>query len=267
MIGKRTFFSSKLLATCAVALSTVLCLPGRADDTLTLPLTVQDYLAPEIDGIAEDRHSFYGEVGTAVVVTLVSEAFDPMLLLTGPDGELLVLNDDTDGFETAQTPVVETGTLNWLNSGIYLPLPETGTYTVQARSFSGLGGNYELAVRPATPYEVVLYQGRQVYSNYYNNPDAEPDHQTALALFQAAIAIDPDQPYAYIDSILTRLSLAAINREPGQEGPVWDADPQLRASLIADLSEAQRTLAEQGLADSDWYSYVSNLLARIEVGE
>ncbi len=259
----------KMLAVvaCTAALTTVFCPTGRTNDAPMLPLAIQDQLAPAIDGTAEDRYSFRGEAGTAVVVTLVSEDFDPVLLLTGPDGELLVLNDDTDGEETVATPVVETGSLDWLNAGIYLSLPQTGTYTVQARSFSGLGGNYELAVRPATPYEVVLYQGRQVYHDYYNNPEAEHNHQTALALFQAAIAVDPDQPYAYIDSVIARLSLAFINRDPDQDGPVWEADPQLRASLIADLNEAERTLAEQGLADSDWYSYVSNFLDRLQAGE
>lgn len=224
-------------------------------------------MPPALDGTAEDRYSFQGEAGTAVVVTLVSEDFDPVLLLSGPEGELLVINDDTDGEETAATPVVETGTPDWLNAGIYLPLPQTGTYTVQARSFSGLGGNYELAVRPATPYEVLLYEGRRAYSGYYHNPEGEHDHQTALALFQAAIAVDPDQPYAYIDSALARISLASINRAHDQNGPVWEADPQLRASLIADLGGAQRTLTEHGLADSDWYDYVSDFLERLQADQ
>ncbi|MEO1592321.1 MAG: hypothetical protein AAFU71_13670 [Cyanobacteria bacterium J06632_22] len=264
-------FRPKMLAAtaCATALATVFCLPGRASDAPPLPLSVQTQLAPELDGTAEDRYTFYGEAGTAVIVTLVSEDFDPVLLLSGPDGELLVLNDDTDGTDTTATPVVETGTQNWLDSAMYLPLPQTGTYTLQARSFSGLGGDYDLMVRPATPYEVVLYQGRRAYNEYYNNPDSRQNHQTALALFQAAIAIDPDQPYAYLDSAFARLSLALINRPDDIDPsvPVYEYDRQLRDALIDDFSAVLQTLDAQGMTDVAMYDYASDFLGRLQTAE
>ena len=73
----------------------------------------------------EDAYTFDGVAGQSMTIELKSDEFDPVLLLKGPDGEVLTSKDDYGGT---------------LNSTIVIELPTAGTYSAVATSFSGQGG-------------------------------------------------------------------------------------------------------------------------------
>jgi hypothetical protein len=69
------------------------------------------------------EYTFEGEEGQLVVITLVADGFDTFLQLIGPSGDQLTVDDDSGP-----------GDLN-SRIGPY-PLPDTGTYTIVADSYS-----------------------------------------------------------------------------------------------------------------------------------
>jgi hypothetical protein len=96
------------------------------------------------DADFEQRWSFEGRVGDVVTISLMAEnrAFDPMLQLIGPDGDIVAENDD------AVTP---TDAMGALDSQIAMfTVPADGTYTIVASRFGGANsggtGNYTLTL-------------------------------------------------------------------------------------------------------------------------
>ncbi|HEV2817557.1 MAG TPA: pre-peptidase C-terminal domain-containing protein [Allosphingosinicella sp.] len=82
-------------------------------------------------GKYEDVYAFQGRRGQRVQLDLGSEAFDPYLVVTGPDGFVLA-NDDAEGGEG-------------LASRLVFELPADGAYRVAATSFrAGETGAYRL---------------------------------------------------------------------------------------------------------------------------
>lgn len=160
-----------VLAT-AIALGTVswasFAPTARAQETL---FEEQGTLQP-----MEDSYTFAGTAGQAVAISMTSEVFDTLLMLRGPNGQDIAMNDDY---------------ARSLNSTIVTTLPTTGTYTVLARSFSGQGGPYRIVVRPATAYDLSYAQGLEQIRN--------GDLDAAIASFTEAINQDPTQPMAYLD--------------------------------------------------------------------
>ncbi|MGB3495841.1 MAG: tetratricopeptide repeat protein [Elainellaceae cyanobacterium] len=96
------------------------------------------------DGSFVDRHTFEGEAGQAIAISLESEAFDTYLLLLDAEGNAIAQDDD--GGE---------GT----NAQIQVELPATGTYTVLANSYeAGATGNYTLVVQQVDSSELEGFQ-------------------------------------------------------------------------------------------------------------
>jgi hypothetical protein len=90
-----------------------------------------DETDPRYDDLSEAVR-FEGEPGTVVEVTMTSDALDPYLVLTGPNGEFVGEDDDSAGD---------------LNSRLTAPVESAGEYTVWAGSFSGdATGAYELTL-------------------------------------------------------------------------------------------------------------------------
>ncbi|MGD1907239.1 MAG: hypothetical protein ACFB0C_14760 [Leptolyngbyaceae cyanobacterium] len=267
----RHVFNGLLLRTGLVLATATACTlglgtPSRAGANPLLPMVIQDQLPTELDGFPQDSFTFYGEVGTPIILTLVSEDFDGMLVLLGPDGEVLHLNDDP--FPTVYEPdtlEVVTGSANFFDAGLYLHLPATGTYTVQARSFSGIGGDYELTVRPATAYEAVLHQARQLYSGAKPPEAIELVLTTVLELYDTAIAIEPTQPHAYAERALVRLVRAnEVSRLQGDLDYLPFEDAQLRALLLADAERAVMLFEQNEQTYSGWYTYSLSLINRLQ---
>ncbi|HEY9734672.1 MAG TPA: tetratricopeptide repeat protein, partial [Trichocoleus sp.] len=124
---------------------------------------------------AEQRYTFDGTAGQSVTITLASEDFDSVVLLQNAAGEEIAANDDFGGT---------------LNSTVIVTLPENGTYTVVARSFAGNGGDYQLAVRISTPFEITYSKAMSLVQ--------ENQYEAAIAAYTDAIAIDDSQPSAYL---------------------------------------------------------------------
>lgn len=155
----------------AIALSGGIAMVAPTAGKAQVLLEEQGTLSP-----MQDEYPFDGEAGDAVAIAMDSEEFDTVLVLLGPNGEEVAFNDDY---------------ARSLNSTIITTLPTTGTYTIVARSFSGRGGQYNLVVRPATPYDMAYSEG---YTSIRNG-----DLEGAIAAFSEAITLEPDRPEAYLE--------------------------------------------------------------------
>jgi hypothetical protein len=109
---------------------------------------------------AEGEHTFSGEAGQAVKITVTSPDFDTTLSLLDPSGAELAFNDDY---------------ARGLNSTIVYTLPTSGTYKVVARSLSGTGGSYEVVVADATAFDQAYFRGVAARQ--------EGDYTAAIAAF------------------------------------------------------------------------------------
>lgn len=183
-------------------------------------LKQQGTLAP-----MEDTYSFEGEAGQAMTIDLESEDFDTVLLLRGPDGEVLTSNDDFG---------------RNFNSRIVIELPETGTYSAVATSFSNQGGNYQIEVRPASEYE-------QVFSRAFDLIVSE-DFGEAAEAFTAAIALDDTDPNAYLGRAEAMVNEAYIFSEVDINGP-QDLPEDVIEAVVADYFKAADLFAQQGETD------------------
>lgn len=77
------------------------------------------------------EHPHTGSAGEVVTFEAVSEEFDTVIVLIGPDGEVLGSNDDNGGSKNAQ---------------LTIELPTTGTYWISVTSFRlGQTGEYVLS--------------------------------------------------------------------------------------------------------------------------
>ena len=76
-------------------------------------------------------YPFYGQAGQRVHIRVIGQGeFDPVAVLTGPDGAELAQSDDVDGD---------------LNPRIFYTLPEDGTYNVRVNGYLA-GGSFEIIV-------------------------------------------------------------------------------------------------------------------------
>ncbi|MBW4460949.1 MAG: tetratricopeptide repeat protein [Nodosilinea sp. WJT8-NPBG4] len=185
---------------------------------------------------AESTYTFEGKAEQVMTITLASEDFDPVLSLTGPDEAEIASNDDFGGT---------------LNSTIIIELPEDGTYTVVARSFSGQGGDYDIVVRTSTEFEVTYAEAEALA--------LAEDYAGAIAAYTEAIAIDPDQPSAYLGRAQAILGQVYVEQGDSVEGPE-DIPLEARESVIADFEQAATLFEANG--SEDW---ATSLREQVEV--
>lgn len=172
----------------------------------------------------EDTYTFDGEMGQSMTIELKSEEFDTVLLLKGPDGEILTSNDDYGGT---------------LNSTIVIELPKSGTYSAIASSFSGQGGSYQIEVRPASEYE-------QVFSRAYDLTVSE-EYDDSIEAYTAAIALDDTVPSAYLGRAEATINRAYLLSTVDIAGPT-DLPKAVIDSVVADYLKAADLLEQQGQA-------------------
>ncbi|MGC1308495.1 MAG: PPC domain-containing protein [Phormidesmis sp.] len=85
------------------------------------------------DGSWYDQYTFSADGGQQITISLMSQDFDPYLILLDPQGRRISENDDIS--------------LEDRNSQLVIVLPNTGTYTVVANSYeSGKDGAYEIKI-------------------------------------------------------------------------------------------------------------------------
>lgn len=124
----------------------------------------------------QQEHSFSGEAGQTLTISLTSGEFDTYLTLLDPSGREIASNDDY---------------ARSLNSSLVVTLPANGQYKVIARSFSGQGGSYTVSIKPATPFDQAYSAGVRLFS--------EGKLEEAAASLSEAIQIEPNQPAPYLD--------------------------------------------------------------------
>ncbi|MFQ4137602.1 PPC domain-containing protein [Nodosilinea sp. PGN35] len=191
--------------------------PARADTVLEEAGTIYP---------AESTYTFEGTAGQALTITLESEDFDPVLSLLDPTAAEIAFNDDFGGT---------------LNSTIIVELPEDGTYTVVARSFSGQGGDYALVVRASTEFEISYAEAETLA--------LAEDYPAAIAAYTAAIEVDPDQSSAYLGRAQAILGQVYMEQGDQIEGPE-DIPPEARELVIADFEQAATLFEANG--SEDW---------------
>lgn len=125
---------------------------------------------------SQDEYPFSGRAGQTVTISMSSDEFDTLLVLANANGQEIASNDDY---------------ARSLNSTIVITLPTTGTYTVLARSFSGMGGNYTVTIKEATPFDQAYSRGTDQFRN--------GQIEEAIASFTEAIRLEPTQPIPYLD--------------------------------------------------------------------
>lgn len=92
-----------------------------------------------VGGFARD-YTVYLEDGDQVAIDVISEEFDTLVTLMGPDGTTVGENDDGPDGTT--------------NSLLFARITETGTYTVRVRSYAGQGtGQFLLKVARLRPVQ------------------------------------------------------------------------------------------------------------------
>ncbi len=182
-------------------------------------LQKQGNLAP-----MEDAYTFEGESGQAMTIELQSEEFDTVLLLKGPDGEVINSNDDFGGT---------------LNSTIVLELPASGEYSAIATSFSGQGGSYQIEIRPASEYE-------QVFSRAYELSLSE-EFDDSIAAYTDAIELNNADPGAYLGRAEATINKAYVFADIDINGPD-DLPEDVITAVVADYLKAADLLEQQGQA-------------------
>ncbi len=190
---------------------------------------------------AEASYTFEGNQGQAITITLESEEFDPILLLFDSSGNEVATNDDFGGT---------------LNSAIILTLPADDTYTVIARSFSGQGGDYRLAVRSSNEYETT-------YANATALSQAE-DYSAAIDAYTRAIELDPNQPAAYLGRAEAYLSEVYLEQGEQIQGP-GDIPLEVRQAVIEDFESAASLIEETG--PQDWADSLREQADYLRTGE
>ena len=134
------------LGVISMAVSLAVCAGGGAAVAQEL-LAVQGALtagdAVLEDGSLYDEYTFAGSSGQQITISLISEDFDPYLILLDPQGRRISENDDVSR--------------NNRNSRLVITLPSTGTYTVVANSYeSGSNGEYEIKIESGESPAVTL---------------------------------------------------------------------------------------------------------------
>jgi len=213
---------SKLAAAVALACTTTMvglavASPSRAETYLEDTGTITP---------AEASYTFDGSEGQTVTIILSSEDFDPVLSLFDSSGNEVATNDDFGGT---------------LNSTIILTLPADDTYTVVAKSFSGQGGDYSLAVRTSTDYEAT-------YSEAQALAMAE-DYTAAIEAYTDAIELDDDQPSAYLGRAEAYLGQVYLEQGDQIQSPS-DIPSDVRDAIIADFESAATLIEANG--PQDW---------------
>ncbi|TVQ15313.1 MAG: CHAT domain-containing protein, partial [Leptolyngbya sp. DLM2.Bin27] len=223
---------------------------GKQTDDATLLLQVEGVLE-EGDGVLDDgslydAHTFTGQAGQTVAITLESIEFDTFLLLRDSEGNELARNDDidADGYN--------------YHSFIALTLPADGTYQVWANGRDAASrGRYRLTVVETTPEQAAPLLSRAALGQVEANQLVQQGlGQFNASQFQAALQ-SWEQALAIYQAIGDRSgerralsSLGLVYRHTGDYRRAIEFDEQSLAIAreISDRSSERLALGNLGLA-------------------
>jgi CHAT domain-containing protein/Tfp pilus assembly protein PilF len=234
-----------------VLMSTLLWIPGMADIALAEPvmmeakqneqpetvlLEAQGDLSPGDstldDGSFYDLHTFQGQAGQAITITLESPDFDTYLILINDQGEAIAQNDDISSSN--------------YNSSLTLILPGDGGYGVVANSYAaGSTGRYTLTVTEvnaaAAQTEAASVTAGQLFQQALQAYRAGR-YQDALQLGQESL-----QGYQAVGDVIgeanARLIIGTVHRQVG-DYPLAVEQFQTALTLLLELEAAQGDSAE-----------------------
>ena len=143
IIGSQTIPVRQLGQRCTLstAISTGAILNAELAAT---PACGSSYLSNSQRAAYTARYTFSGTAGETVRILMESGVVDSVLYLTGPDNELLAQDDNSGGSNNAAIPSLTN----------FFTLPSTGTYTIEATSFSL--GVFTLRLLGSTPATATL---------------------------------------------------------------------------------------------------------------
>ena len=111
------------------------------------PACGSSYLSNSQRAAYTNRYTFAGTAGQTVRILMESAALDSVLCLTGPNNELVTQDDNSGGSNNAAIP----------NPTNFFTLPSTGTYSIEATSFSL--GAFTLRLLGSNPAAATLLPG------------------------------------------------------------------------------------------------------------
>lgn len=122
----------------AASAQTLIYSPIPLPDSREVQDTLSDQDIPTgVGGYARD-YTVYLEAGDQVAIDLISDEFDTLVSLIGPNGETISENDDGPDGTT--------------NSLLFARITTTGVYTVRVRAYAGQGtGTFTLKVARLRP--------------------------------------------------------------------------------------------------------------------
>jgi subtilase family serine protease len=123
--------------------------------TRTGTITATDCRASDDGSISADRYSFEAVAGTPVAISMSSSAFDTFLILIGPSGDIIALNDESSGPGTFNSRIPQDfGTIE---------LPESGQYMIEVSPLGpGATGPYSVTLSLGSDrFEVSGFVGDQ----------------------------------------------------------------------------------------------------------
>ncbi len=124
------------------------------------------------DGSYYDSHDLVLEAGESLAIDLISEEFDPFLLLLDPSGNELAQDDDSGDGDDAR---------------ILLTVPQSGRYQIWVNTYSaGEVGGYVLRWGETTPEMVARYDAQREFDRGIALYDADR-YPEAVPHFEAAL--------------------------------------------------------------------------------
>jgi len=118
--------------------------PISVGQTINGQLTSGDCESPirNTSGLRADRYTFTASEGQQFAIALQSSAFNAFLTLVGPNGAVLLNDDNSGGGQNSRIP----GGNAMLTAGV------SGTYTIEVSSFNpGQSGTYSVSLTGTTP--------------------------------------------------------------------------------------------------------------------
>ena len=200
-------------------------------------------------GFYADYYTFAGSAGDIKTLTMSSGAFDTYLVLRDPSGNIVATNDDAPAGTTSS---------KWTSQIVYTLLT-TGTYTVEATSYTpgNNGSSYAMALSCTTaapPHLVVTLgsaSGTAIPNGaaYYNSPPVGP----ALTFGPTPAGVPVSKSFLLQNTGGTDLTLSGVSVPSG-----FSVTSPLTSPIKAGASEPFVLRFEAGGSTSSAATFVTN---------
>lgn len=209
-------------------------------------------LPTEIDGTPKAEYEILATAGQPLIIEVEQAEFDSLLIVQYPDGQTVAMNDDS---ALLNLTLEDFDYRDLRNPGLFFDVATSGSYQLQVQSFSGLGGDYRVMVRPATAFEAAFFRGMAFAKTQA--------YGQASAAFQQALCLNPHHPRPYIEYTAAQINaVRQAQTDQGSSSPII-SDHSLRQRAIAAFTQAELHLQSYPAARGRdyWLAYVQRQLA------